>query len=133
MSDILPLTPEEKLLTELVRQALGDRVDRPFEPFAVYDQQLDRIWVCVRDCSTTEKWFKAMCIYEANYPEKDEEPIVGFSIECAGALVKYAGLDQPVDLTRLLELVEVLYPNLTDQVVIARKLLTQLKTTIVQI
>ncbi len=133
MRDELPLTPEMKELAELVRQAMGDRVWRPFEPFAVYDTLQDRIWVCVRDCSTTEEWYKAMCIYTDNHPEEGEDPNVGFSIECAGALVTHAGLSWPVDLNRMLELVEGLYPNLAEHVAVARGLLKQLKITLVHL
>ncbi len=130
MDDGLPPNYEEEL-ARLIRQTLGDRAFSPFEPFAVYDQQLDRIWVFVRDCSTTEKWFDAMCIYEDNYREEGEELNVGFSIEHAGVLIRHIGLSWPVDLTRLLEAVESLYPSLTKQIAIARGLQRQLRTSAV--
>lgn len=105
--------PDFQRLNELVREALGDNADKPFRPFAIYDGQLDRILVQIRDCSVTEKSInEVLTLLEDNYPEDSEDRYAGLAVECARQfLIKhrfpYRGQIDPAD---IIDAIFIIYP-----------------------
>ena len=77
------MIPEDDIskLNKLVRDAMGDRVNKPFRPFAVFDSSLDRVVVLNQDCSYTEiRISRALAILEKNYPQEGENKYIGLEI-----------------------------------------------------
>lgn len=81
MTKDLELTPQEEKDEGFVRELLSTSPE--FRPFAVFDEPLDCIRVCWRDCSVTEIRINGLLtVLEANYPNVDgASEIVGFSIK----------------------------------------------------
>jgi hypothetical protein len=122
-------------LTRLVKEAIGDQADKPFEPCIVYYPELDRIEVLTHDCSYA--WIDVVMnifeIFQDNYPEDREEGVleeVGFAIWPAKRMCRYYGLSTDwADIKQLLDALETDFPWIGPQILIARQLLEQLDST----
>lgn len=132
-SEDLPLNEQERQLTELVRTALAGRPG--FKPFVLYDPSLRRVIVCIRDCSWCEHWYHGLSIYEDNYPKQGQDPHVGFEIEDPIDLARRFGLTlDRVEISDLLDGISATFDRVPkDQIVIARKILDQLRDTTVSL
>lgn len=134
-----PLTDEEWRLDELVREIfreVGGDPDAPFRPFAVFDEQLDRIWVSVRDCSYVEVRVNGgLSLLEDNYPEDDENKYVGFEIYATRGFYEHEGLlsGDSVELNQVLDILARRFPANSWQIKICRSLLGKLETTTVNL
>lgn len=123
----LPLSEQEKLIAQLVRDALGENANRPFRPVAFYKPELDRIEVHVRDCSYAEHWFNGVFyLLQDNY---DDEAVIGFAVDLIRVFTDHAA--KTVDLDVLLDQVLVRCPQLSAEIQQGRDLLSQLESKLV--
>ena len=131
----LPMSEEELRLAELVRAALGDRADKPFQPFALYHKELDQIWVQIRDASALHVWVNGvLTLIEDNYPEEGEDKDIGFTLDPVQRLCRHYGLStEQVEIRQLLDAFVKEFPEHSVQVDTARKILEQVESTTVVI
>lgn len=123
MDNTLPLPEQDRLMTKLVREALGDRAGLPFHPVALYDKQRDRVEVHVRDCSYCEIWLNGVFyLFEDNYREKE---LIGFAVDCIHELVPG---QRSVNVDHLLDEVSVRFPRFVYEIASARRLMDQLES-----
>jgi hypothetical protein len=106
MSDERPLSEDARRMRELIREVMGDRVDQPFVPFAIYRKDLDRVDVVLRDCSVCELHVGGLLILlQANHPKEGDELFVGFAVECVSLLQRrhFPTEMEKIELGQLLE------------------------------
>ena len=96
--------PSAEEIAEFVRRHFPHGV-KEFRPFAVYDPQLNRVWVQVRDCSVCEKRVNGVLyLLKDNYPEREEQALVGFEIYRATDILRLLGTD--LEQVRVRELID---------------------------
>ena len=126
----LPLTATEEWIAKQVRAALGPNPE-PFRPFAVYDAQLDRIWVQIRDCSTLQvRVNDVFFMLEDMHPQEGEAAQMGFEIYGVRAYFK---MRDRVDVFQLLQLVFRIDPDTYDRIRMAKQLLKHVESPVVQV
>lgn len=78
-------------ITRKIRELFADE-HGPFRPFALFEEELNRILVLVKDCSVTKERINALLtVFEDNYPE-GSRIYVGFAIEGARQFCSENGL-----------------------------------------